>query len=507
MAVRLTIDIANGGAAEHICSMLHRAPRRIRTAMTGMVCALVLAATSPADAAQFLVGNEAGLKAAIATAIQNNDAANFIYLTTTPIYLNGPIVIQPVVVQNQTFRFSDGHRLLLCPNPQGGPARVEWIEQNPSGEIFDISDQGGVTIQNVDFLRDVTTLSGLMNLNLCTNVTLERCHVGYVSASFGTPHLEMLVIQYPTKLVIRNCDFFSVFPGAFETGIHVLSLGDNSNSLFLYNDEVSGCGGVGIRCDGTGPDSGLIVLRNNVVVNEPGLTPEPVAYSSGAQAKMRVYTSCNTAYSSAANAEVLDLDAQSIAGMAQGFLLLPNSVSETSGDFVTRTWDATPGALNPDFDHLEFAGGLHTPSRYGVTVTDGSPTGLDLKVIDDIDHEGRPSAGSVPHTDRGIDQVDPDLSAGVPAIVASRLWVAPRVNPTRSIELEFGAATAGRLTLELFDPAGRRLARTSREVAATALGRIALERVPFVGLMLYRVTLTSAGGGIDQAHGRLVQLR
>lgn len=183
--------------------------------------------------------------------------------------------------------------------------------------------------------------------------------------------------------------------------------------------------------------------------------------------------------------------------------------SET-GAFVIRSWDLTPGALNPDFYELTFTRALHSSSAaYEVTVRNGSPTPLHLLVEDDIDHEGRPSAGSLPHTDRDADQVDPGvLGTGVPwTYSGTGLRAAPLVDPARSIALRYASSDAGVLLVEVFGAAGRLLWPYGLTVRAGAAGVLSGPPVGAAGVAFYRVQLLGAGGSTRPVCGRMVLLR
>jgi hypothetical protein len=484
--------------------MRSAAPRHWPVSSWPLLSCLILLAAAPLHAATFLVTNEATLDAAISAATLNNDPDNFIYVTVSPLYTNGPVKLVPDV-NNIAIHFNDGHRLMFRSMLTTSP-RAEIIDLNPDGDVLTVNNEGGVTIQNLDFLRDITTLHGLMSMSICRNVTFERCRLGYVNASKGSAGLHLLEIQYPTNVVIRNCDFFSVFPGAFDEDIHILAMTDPDNSLLLYNNDVSGYGTIGIRSDG-GMAGALLVLRNNVVENSPAIAPEPTAFSSGVPQDMRVRTSHNSVFASAGFAEALDLNAQSIAGtVGPDFLQLFPSVSVETGAFITQTWDATPGAVNATFDHLVATGSLHDPSNPGVTVLNGWPDLTDVAVIDDFDHEPRPSVGAGPHTDRGLDQVDPGSSAAsVPTPGAtSGLWAAPRRNPSSTLDLAIESSEGGALSVGMFDLGGRQLWSASREIADGAALIWSAPASRAAGVVFYRVRLVSRSGAVRETHGRMV---
>lgn len=466
--------------------------------------ALVVAA-SPARALEIDVpAGNADLQDAINKLAASNDADNFLYITQSPFDWNAAATLS-------AFQFTDGHRLLIAPRPGMAGGRAQIVNADPSHPLLAANQVGGVVIRDLDLLRSVTNLSELMDLTMVTDFTLERCHLGYTSASIGDPTKNMVEILYPTHLVIRNCMLFSVMPGAFAQCIHASPFGDPDNSLYLYNDDVSDYHDAGIRLDGSGPESSLVVMRNCIAFNSPALGTEPVAYSSGAAThNVRVRSSHNTAFASAGHIEAIEAGGIDVAGASlPDFLQLPPTAPEEDGDVITRAWDMAPGAVNHDFYHLIATAGLHAPAtRRGVTVTDGSPTPLDEAVRDDIDDQLRPSLGSDPHTDRGADQLDSETAsaASAPPARTRALWAAPVRNPAAGLALAWRSDAQGTLVIEAFDLAGRTLARARREVAAGASGVLALP-VRAGGIAFWRVRLERRGGGSEQVSGRVALVR
>ena len=475
----------------------------MRASVVAPLAAALLLIHAGARAAVFEVpAGVATIQLAIAAASVSPDADNFIYLTASPIYTADPIVIGPA--------FSSTRRLVFRPKPGPTLQRVEILNSDPGREMLTLTGCEAVTIQNLDFIRYVTNLSTLASMSTCTDVTFERCRVGLATPSLGGPGLTMVEILYPTRLVIQNCMFFSTLAGNFETDLHLAPFGDPSNALFLYNNDWSDYSKRGLRCDPSIVDSALLVVRNNVAANPPGIAPEPVAFSSGIGLNTRVLTSFNAAFASAANAEVLDPASQTISGAgAADFLQLAASAAEEDAAFVTRVWDETPGALNSSFYHLVPNGGLHFPaSAYGVNLLAASPAPPDRALLDDIDDQTRPSAGSIAHTDRGADQVDPAVASVDDGMDPGRaLWAAPVRNPARSLELDYRCAPAGRLVCEVFDGAGRRLWREARDVGESSTGRFAPAVLEARGLVFYRLRLTAPGAATRTLAGRAVVLR
>jgi len=432
----------------------------------------------------------------------NIDADNHVWITQTPLFTNQTIVL--------TNAFSQAKRITIEPKP-GLLSRAEIINNNPNGEIVFVSGSGGVTLRALDLIRGITNLSNLMTISNSEDVLMERCRLGYTSLSKGGSQLDMLQIIYPNHVVVRNCVLFSLMPGEFDRAINVVQFGDPQNSLFLYNNDIANYGVEGIRIGLAAVDSSLLVMRNNVLLNDPTLPTEPFAYSSGSSTvRLRVRSSHNMAFSSAAAIEKLDPGAFDVAGAAlPDFLRLDPTQASEDGAFVTRTWNLAPGDPNADFYHLVVTASLHFPaSTHGVTVTNGSPTPLDEAVFDDIDHEGRPSAGSDPHTDRGADQVDPSalaLAVG-PDHPAAQLRVAPLVNPSRAIALAFVAPAAGVLSVQVYDAQGRRIWATHRTVGA-GTGTLDGPAATAGQVAFYRVSLKSSSGATTETAGRIVLVR
>ncbi|HET7225530.1 MAG TPA: hypothetical protein VFK69_07410, partial [Candidatus Eisenbacteria bacterium] len=405
------------------------------------LCALAACASRARALEIDVPAGNADLQDAIDKLAASNDADNFLYISQSSFDWNTTITLA-------AFQFTNGHRLLIAPEPGVGIARAQIVNADPHNAILAANQVGGVVIRDVDLLRSVTNLSELMDLSMVDDFTIERCHIGYTSASIGDPGKNMVEILYPTHLVIRNCMLFSVMPGAFADVIHASPFGDPQNSLYLYNDDISDYHEAGIRLDGSGPESSLVVMRNCVAFNSPALGTEPVAYSSGGGThNFRVRSSHNTAFASVGHIEAIDAGGIDVAGASlPDFLQLPPTAPEEDGDVITRSWDFTPGAVNHDFYHLIATAGLHTPAtRRGVTVLDGSPTPLDEAVRDDIDDQLRPSLGSDPHTDRGADQLDSETAsaAAVPAAPARALWAAPARNPAPGLALAWRSDAEG----------------------------------------------------------------
>ena len=211
----------------------------------------------------------------------------------------------------------------------------------------------------------------------------------------------MLTISYPIDILVRNSIFFSYMPGNFDRGIKV-TYGDNTNSLRLYNNVVADYRTFGIDITSNAAGS-LVLLRNNVVSNRPGLAPEPIAYRSNVAAAVNVVSSHNVAFAGAGNRELV-AGAQPISGA----FFLPLAVGQVGGAVVDHIWNIIPPwDPNPDFWRLQRFGSLHLPrdTTRGITVLNGVPHPQDIAVTTDIELNIRPS-GVPKHSDRGADQIE-----------------------------------------------------------------------------------------------------
>lgn len=146
------------------------------------------------------------------------------------------------------------------------------------------------------------------------------------------------------------------------------------------------------------------MLRNNVVVTEESINPDPVGYVGNIGPGLTLLSSHNAVFCDPGD-EWGGLDDIRGAAFAQlGFADLPPS-------FLSYHW--IPGSPNPLF--LAITGGpLHTAARLGVNLPGGSPDPDDQAVLDDWEREPRP-AGAPPHTDRGADQLDAEFASSVEA--------------------------------------------------------------------------------------------
>jgi hypothetical protein len=324
-------------------------------------------------------------------------------------------------------------------------------------------------------------------------------------------------IIYPYDVVVRNCILFSYLPANFDRGVHASSFPDAANSLFLYNNDVADyrLNGVYVE-DGAAANAGaLILLRNNVVVNHPAAPAgsEPRGFRSDVD-EATVVKSHNVVFATdEAHVEVAGVaGAKSLSGIdnpaVTQYFRLPRP--DVDASFVTRTWVVLPAwDPNPDFFRMIDDGVLHdADSDRGQDVGAGSPHLRDIAVRDDIERQTRPG-GSVPHTDRGADQVEPGLAlaVGPRSDGGTLLWAMPRRNPGTRFELDFRAGAAGRLDLELFDTAGRRLHRGERPVQSGETGALRWANPMAPGVVHYRLRLIPLHGAPSERTGKAMVLQ
>jgi hypothetical protein len=342
------------------------------------------------EAATFNVANEADLQTAINNAPNNGDASNTIRITTSPIF------VSQIIIGDQK-----GHPLLIAPDTT--LARVQIQATSASTPVIDFNHATSVTLQDLDVIRTLTNLGHLVTLeNQSANVTIERCRIGFGAATVGNPtNHEVMVMDYPIHVVIRNSILFSDLPGNFDDAIKA-TMTDQSNSLFLYNDAISGYGKYGVEVD-DGASNSVLVFRNDVLVNAAGLSPEPVAFHSTVGQLVNVVSSHNTIFGSPANLEVVT-GVQAVAGSGSALRVLGKTlVSGAGGAFVSASWSSS--VSDPDYFRLVPGGLLHLDTTSaGATVGNGSPSAFDIAVTDDIEKDPRPN-GTPVHTDRGPDQI------------------------------------------------------------------------------------------------------
>lgn len=397
----------------------------MRRLLSCLALALVaLPAAAPARAAQYLVPSAAtpSLQAAVAAAALSPDPDNVITLVQSPVFTTARVLIGG--------DFGPARHLVVRPSPGLPFGRAVIASQAGSQPIFELSAAGWVTLQDLDILRYSTNNNDLVTMNHPSNVLIQRCRIGSAWSSVGASGWSNVSMSYPVNVMVRNCILFSALFGNFSYGLRA-SFGDNSNSLYLYNNTVADYSLYGIEVSDQFLGTEL-ALHNNVVVNHPDAVSEPFAFHSSVAATVTLATSHNTAFASLANAEVIAAGLR-ISGLGgPGWRRLPRA--DSPAGFVATAWDLV-GPLDPghhqSFFRLAPVGLLHDElADLGVNLTEGSPDPIDHAVTDDWERGIRPS-GSDGHTDRGADQVE-TATTGVPALAgdAGMLRVAPAANPS-----------------------------------------------------------------------------
>lgn len=478
---------------------------RLGLCLTALVFA-VGPAVPTALAADFFVPSAATptLLAAIGAAGGTVDLENTIYLGTSPS------------VGNYTLGglFDSDHHLTIRPDNGAGYVRATIMGAVNNAPVIVMtgvfgSDQGYVTLQDLDILHQGSGCSAdVVSVIGYSHSTIERCRIGLNWTTPGPDGLVNLRIQYPTEIVVRNCIMFSLFPGQFDHGIYVFNMPEPTSSVFLYNNLVADYQFSGIRINPVaGVLGGLVILRNNVAVNSLVVAPEPRGYRSEVCAPVEVATSHNFVYATAGFGESVACGI-SIANSGDGtFSGLAKAAAPPS--FMSMTWAfAPPFDANPLFFRLVGGGPLHdSVLDFGQDLpVDGAPHLRDIAVVLDIDREGRP--GGIPeHTDRGPDQLEPNILTGVEISMpaAGDLWAAPEQNPAHGARVRFSTKRAGTLSFEIFDLAGRRLHRDLRDVSANDAGVLEWNSPSQTGMMLYRVRLI--GSESSEARGKILVLR
>lgn len=344
--------------------------------------------------AVFEVPNLFALQAAVDAALLAGDEGHYIDLTASPVFTNARVTIGPANPAWPDWK--------LVIRPQPGHRRATIASTNGSQTIFSIGPNAReVTFQDLDIIRHITNNAHLIEISNGTRITFDRCRIGSDWSSVGSQGWTMLTMTYPIDILVRNCIFFSYMPGNFSRGIRA-QYGDDGNSVRLYNNVIADYRVYGIDIASSHAGS-LVLLRNNVVINRPGIAPEPVAYRSNVAAGVLVVSSHNVAFAGAGHEESV-AGAQPIRRLPT-FLLWAPGAAILDAAFFDHTWNiAPPWAPNPAFYRLRVEGPLHNqPAKWGATVSDGSPHPRDVAVDCDIEMNVRPS-GIPAHTDRGADQ-------------------------------------------------------------------------------------------------------
>ncbi len=444
------------------------------------------------------------IQAAVAAAEVSADIDNFINLTNPVVFATAEIVIDS--------DFSCTRKLTIRPHPTLWRATV--ASTDGTEPIFTLTDAGCVTFQDLDIVRSTTNSNDLIHMSYGgvgnNDILFERCRIGSVWEGLGSRSWSYLVIWSPYRVVVRNCIFFAYTRGDFDRGILADGLTEPDHALYLYNNLVADYAQRGISIPAAG--AGLIVLRNNIVVNHPDFPPgaEPYAYHSGIDAEEPIIeTSHNVGFASDGHEEELAVGARTIAGGpgATNEYFIRYDRPAVDDAFVTRTWITDPPwDPNDDFFDLDWEGILHEVDSWGVTVETGSPAAGDIAVVDDIDREVRPS-GVPEHTDRGADQVDAYI-AGIPCRPEAKpLWAEPVDNPSSTISIMFGSGRAGLLRFEVFDVIGRLLYRSERAVRAGEAGKLEWPGPATSAVLLYRLRLVREDGPAAEVQGKVVLVR
>jgi hypothetical protein len=465
------------------------------------------AGSHDARAAEFDVpGGFATIQAAVDAAELSADLENFINIGVPVHFTGGDVTLDS--------QFNGTRHLTIRPDPDVPLVHAMIACTNGFVPIIKFEGAGYVTIQDLDIVRYATNANNLIQMiypGIGNNdITIERCRIGSIWTTSGSPGWSYCRIWQPTRIILRNNIFFANVPGTFDWGIRVENFDDPANSILLYNNDVADHKLYGIAIEDDEPGT-VLILRNNVVSNHPGIAPEPFAHQSDVVAGVVVQTSHNTAFAAGANIEQ-QLDAQSILLAGAGtFVLLARPLVAAS--FLDTSWNvAPPWDPNMNFWRLTSGGMLNdAASDYGQIVDDGSPFAEDVDVADDWERDPRPS-GAPPHFDRGADQIR-DPVTGTPMGDAGdprrdvALWTAPLRNPARAVGVQFRAAASGEMRFEVFDVVGRRLFDETRAVLAGEAGILESPALAAQGVHYYRVTLRSETGAPALSSGKVTIVR
>ena len=338
------------------------------------------------------------LQAAVTEAEGNGDALN-------TIYVHGRVTTNAQVTLGAVFDAS--RTLIFCPAADEERAFVE--SANGSQPAFFLNGCHNVTFRDLDIVRNITNAADLIRIDHAEDCTIERSRLGSIWSVPGAPGTSVMVMDYPKGVVVRNCILFAVYPGTFDRGIWARNFNDDERSLFLYNNVVADSKIYGIHIDdGVGVPGSFVVLRNNVVANHPAMVAEPFAWRSNVDGATAVITSHNVALATFGFQESVAAGARTIAGTGIGGAFLRYNRDQVNPIFLNPQWVTVPAwDPNPDFYMLEpLVNPMHDDAGdYGVTVADGAPAAEDHAVTDDLQKNARPS-GTVPHTDRGADQLE-----------------------------------------------------------------------------------------------------
>jgi hypothetical protein len=489
---------------------MHQRHRHI--VVSCLIAAAIIAgpAVDHARAAEFDVPvGFATIQLAVDAAELSADVENYINIGEAVHFTTGDVTLNAL--------FNGTRRLTIRPDPDVPLERAMIACTNGFVPIFRFEGAGFVTIQDLDIVRYATNANNLIQMIYPgvgnNDITIERCRIGSIWTTSGSPGWSYIHIWQPTRINLRNNIFFSYVPGTFDYGLRIENFGDPDNSILLYNNDVADHKLYGIRIEDDFPGT-VLILRNNVVANTASIAPEPFAYQSDVVAGVTVQTSHNVAFATGAFVES-QLGAQSIlAGGAGTFILLARPLIGAA--FVDASWNlAPPWDPNADFYRLRPLGPLNDmPADYGQIVDDGVPFAEDVEVADDWERDPRPS-GTPSHFDRGADQIK-DTVTGTPMGDAGdagdprrgvALWTAPIRNPAPAVGVQFRAAVSGELRFEVFDVVGRRLFEESRAVNAGTAGILESHALAAQGVHYYRVTLRSGTSAPVLSSGKVTIVR
>src|SRR5262249_683671 len=97
---------------------------------------------------------------------------------------------------------------------------------------------------------------------------------------------------------------------------------------------------------------------------------------------------------------------------------------------------------------------------------------------------------------------------GVPSSGGSGvLWARPQSCPAASLSLTYRSQESGRLTLEVFDAAGRLVERSEHDVGAGQSGTLQPSGANSDGIYFYRLRLSPALRPASEVSGRMVLVR
>lgn len=476
---------------------------------TTIPAAAVLAALSlalPAAADEFDVPDDFATiqlaVAAVEAVAEDPEAEHHININVPVIATIGEIVLD--------HDLGPTRRLTIRPGP--ALERATILSLNGTQPIIRITDASNVTIQDLDILRNTTNAADLIAATygpLAGNMdnTIERCRVGSVWTVPGAAGRVYVRLTKPIRFLIRNCIFFSYYPGTFDVGIYAFGFTEPDDSLLLYNNVVADYKVYGINIE-DGAGGSTLVLRNNVVLNRDN-PAEPWAYRSNVAAAVNVVSSHNVAFASPALVEQV-FGAKVIAAPLAFLRFNRDQGDDAFGQIV---WVLDPEFDNPEDNvnlfRLTIGGVLHDDDAdRGLTIlADGAPHPADRAVIDDWEKDLRPS-GEPAHTDRGADQADPALALAAPVVSSPGVsWLTAERNPAQSVAVLYRAPTAGRLTFDVLDVLGRRLHRSEAFVGEGQTGRMAWPGRPAPGVYWVRAQLTPDSGSPERVTTRVVVRR